>query len=73
MLRKSAALGLSFLVRLLLVEPSGGAKDSQILETLYRSKDELSHQIESLKRSQVLLTRALKDEVLDRAIWRLHQ
>lgn len=63
MSRRTSAIGLSIVAGLLLLEPSAWAKDSQILETLYRSDDELNHQIDSLQKSYALLSRALKQQV----------
>jgi hypothetical protein len=64
MCRNHPILGLSFLAGLQLITPSACAKDSQILETLYRSEDELNHQLGSLQKSQLLLTRSLKQQAV---------
>jgi chromosome segregation ATPase len=62
MSRQSPAVVLGLFAGLLLLAPSAGATDSQILETLYRSEDELNHQIKSLQKSYDLLSRALKQQ-----------
>lgn len=62
MCRHHTVLSLSVLAGLQLMAPSACAKDSQILETLYRSEDELDHQLDSLQKSQLLLSRSLKQQ-----------
>ena len=62
MLRKYPTVALALVAGLLLLEPSARAKDSQVLETLYRSESELNHQIDSLHKSYDLLSKSLKHQ-----------
>jgi hypothetical protein len=62
MLRNSPAFGLSILAGLQLLTSPALARDSQVLETLFRSEDELNHQILSLQKSYVILSKSLKQQ-----------